>query len=114
VFKVRREQMDAYRTAARRDFEDRVVEHVGRCFPDRLATMGEGGVRELIRFGIQRAAGYGIVAERYVCKFIDLMLVFGLEFDTEQGWAMEILAVQLPQFRKMRQLFDRALAEVSE
>jgi hypothetical protein len=38
MFKVRTEQMAAYPAAALRDFEDRVVQHVERCFPDRLAT----------------------------------------------------------------------------
>ncbi len=111
MFKVRREQMDAYREAALRDFEDRVVRHVGRCLPDRLATMGEGAVREVIRLGIQRAEGYGIVAERHVCKFIDLMLVFGVSFDEDRGWAQEILAAKGDPSTRMRRLFGRALEE---
>jgi hypothetical protein len=111
VFKVRREQMEAYREAALRDFEGRVVEHVARCFPDRLATLGEDGLRRMIRAGVERAGVHGVVAARDVCKFIDLMLVFGVNFDREREWAREILDAKGDPFKKMRRLFGRALEE---
>jgi hypothetical protein len=111
VFKVRREQMEAYREAAVRDFEGRMVEHVARCFPDHFATLGEDGLRQVIRAGVQRAGAHGVVAARDVCKFIDLMLVFGEEFDRERGWAREILEAQGDPFQRMRRLFGRALEE---
>ena len=109
MFKVRREQMVAYREAALRDFEDQVVAHVGRCFPEELAALGEDGTRLVIRSGIERAGGYGIVAERDVCKFIDLMLVLGTTFDREHAWAGEILAnPNRSSRRKLDALFEIA------
>jgi len=115
VFKVRREQMDAYREAALRDFEHRVVQHVERCLPDRLATMGEDGVRRVIRSGIDRAATHRITAEQDVCRFIDMMLVFGAEFDQEQPWAREVLERErlAGPFTKILRLHDRALMELT-
>ena len=111
MFKMRREQMDAFREEALREFEDWVAGHVERCLPERWAALGEGGVREVIRLGVERAAEYGIVAERDVCKFVDLMLVFGVDFDRERGWAREILAVKGDPFARMRRLHARALQE---
>jgi len=111
MFKMRREQMDAFRRESIREFEDGVARHVERCFPDRWAALGEGGVRQVIQRGVERAAVYGIVAERDVCKFIDLMLVFGADFDQERAWARQILEVKGDPFARMRRLHARALQE---
>lgn len=112
MFKVRREQMQAYREAALRDFEDRMVAHVERCFPQRLTALGAESVREVIRLGIERAAGHGIVTERDVCKFIDLMLVLGPTFD-EEPWAREILVEpNRGSWRKLDELFELAGARL--
>jgi hypothetical protein len=94
VFKIRREQAMAFRAEALRDFEDRVLMHVRRCFPDRAASLEEDAVRNLIRRGVERAAAYRIVAERDVCMYVDLMLVFGADFDSERAWAREVLAAR--------------------
>ncbi len=67
--------------------------HLGRCFPARCREMGPAMVRELIRYGITRAARYGIEAQRDVCKYIDVMIVFGRDFDEDPAhpWAQSIL-----------------------
>lgn len=111
MFKIRREQKVAFREQALRDFEDRVVGHVERCFPERREVLGEGGVREVIRLGLERAAMHGIVAERDVCKFVDLMLVFGIDFDRRCAWAREVLGenADADPFVKMSRLFERAM-----
>lgn len=56
-------------------------------------AMGEPQLRETIQYGIQRATAYGIVGNSDVCKYIDLMVVFGRDFDTAPRfpWAAEIL-----------------------
>lgn len=96
MFKIRSEQKASFREDAVRDFEDRVVAHVRRCFPDRWTTMGDSMLRAVIRDGIGRAATHGIISERDVCKFIDLMLIFGTTFDRERAWAREILDAAAP------------------
>lgn len=48
-------------------------------------------MRASIRAGIERAAGYGLVAEREVSTFIDLLVIFGIDFDRRLPWAREIL-----------------------
>ena len=113
MFKMRREQMSGYREAALRDFEDEVVSHVRRCLPEHETHLGDGGLRTVIRLGIARAAAFGVTAARDVCKFIDLMLVFGVDFDERCAWAGEILAAPEPAdpFRRMRLLHARALGE---
>ena len=90
---IRRRQMAMFSGTALQSFEDRVSAHLDRCFPVQCKLLGEPGVRETIRYGIERASTYGIKAEREVCKYIDLMVVFGRDFDCDPGlpWASATL-----------------------
>jgi hypothetical protein len=114
MFRMRSEQKQAFRADALHDFEERVVLHVGRCFAERRAALGDDGLRALIRLGIERAGGHGIVAERDVCKFVDLMLVFGADFDRRCPWARESLdggTSPEPPSARLRRLYRRAMEE---
>jgi len=87
---IRDEQVQAFSGAAVRTFKDRVALHVRRFFPDRCQALGEPGIHEIIGRGVDAALAYGIMAERDVCKYIDLMFVAGHDFD-RLPWAIEIL-----------------------
>ena len=71
---IRKEQMGV--------LEDRMMVHLQRFFPQQSAALGESGIRETIRYGIERAESYGIVDEGDVSKYLDLMIVFNQDFDT--------------------------------
>ena len=90
---LRKEQIQAFSDAARNRYEDRVLAHVNQFFPAECERMGEPAVREEIRYGIERSKVYGIVSQRGVTKYIDLMFVYGRDFDAdpELPWAAEIL-----------------------
>src|SRR5882724_11501034 len=90
---IRKQQMVFLSQARTGNFEDRVAEHLNRCFPAECQAMGSKRVLELIRYGIERAATHGVNLERDVCKYIDLMLVFGHDFDGDPNtpWASRIL-----------------------
>lgn len=90
---IRWEQMAAFRASAIKHFEDRVVVHLYKCFPNQCRSFGEKDLREIIQHGIGRAAKYGIIAERDVCKYIDFMVVFGRDFDRDANlpWASSVL-----------------------
>jgi hypothetical protein len=111
MFRIRKEQKRAFRQAALQQFEDAAARHVERCFPNEWATFGDLAIRQWIRIGIDGAARYGIVAERDVCKFVDLMVVFGVDFDRQCEWARKILDAPTPgdPFARMRILHYRAL-----
>ena len=87
---IRQAQMRALSNNASRTFEDRMVVHLNKSFPNECRELGEPEVREWIRYGIQRASEYRITAQRDVCKYIDLMFVFGRDFDRDP-WASSIL-----------------------
>ncbi len=91
---IRKEQEEALSQALSAVFEDQMTVHIKKHFPTHYEALGEGNCRELIRYGIELAATHGFISERDVCKFIDLMICFGVQFDTDakQTWAAGILA----------------------
>jgi hypothetical protein len=84
---IRSRQMIAFSRSAMETFEDRVVIHLKKCFPRQCEADGVPKVRETVRYGIERASSYGITAHRDVCKYIDLMFIYGLDFDKDPGLA---------------------------
>lgn len=74
-------------------FENWMIEHLNKFFPEQCAKLKKRGVREEIRYGIKKAATYGIEEGPELCRFIDMMMIFGCEFDTNSKypWAAEIL-----------------------
>ena len=56
--------------------------HLRQHFPQQLSGYDPEHLAELIRRGEERAFGYGIESGPGICKFIDLMVVLGEDFDT--------------------------------
>jgi hypothetical protein len=110
---IRDPQMAALGLRHRAAFEARLREHLRRFFPERCAALGPGGLDEAVGHGVARAGAHGIVAERDVCKYVDLMFVFGRDFDlaARQPWAARILrrhAASAPSAR-VEALMDKAM-----
>lgn len=94
MFKMRREQKDAFARDAIADFEARAGAHLGKHFPVICRTVGERVVLRLVRHAIVRAPAYGIDTERGVATWAHVMLLHGRDFDVDPAceWAREILA----------------------
>jgi len=90
---VRKEQMQAFEQVALKRIEDSMVEHLRKFFPDECELLGEDGTRQTIRYGLKRAGEYGIISERDVCIYTDVMFAFGRDFDSDHQfpWAAQIL-----------------------
>jgi hypothetical protein len=90
---IRKEQMAVFGPLGQKAFEDRMLVHLKKVFPEQSETMGEPKLRDTIQYGTQRAAAYKIISERDVCKFIDLMIFYGRDFDKDPNlpWAQTIL-----------------------
>lgn len=116
MLKIRREQVDLLAESSQRVFERRMLAHVEKHFPEHYVKLGRDDCLELICFGIERAKLYDFVSERNVCKYIDLMLCFGVEFDrdSKQPWAAKILNDEswVSADVKMSALFQRGLSQL--
>jgi hypothetical protein len=90
---IRKEQMAVFGPLGQKAFEDRMLVHLKKVFPEQSESLGEPKLRDTIQYGTQRAAAYKIISERGVCKFIDLMIFYGRDFDKDPNlpWAQTIL-----------------------
>jgi hypothetical protein len=90
---IRPAQMQAFRQAAFKQFEDEVAGHRVKFNPRHCKALGEEGVRRVIRLGFARAAEHGFTNRGPLQFYIDLMFMFGSDFDTDpqMAWAAEIL-----------------------
>lgn len=115
---IRPPQMDAFTASAVSGFEDRVCVHLNKFFPEQCEALGQADTRDAIRYGIARAAAYGIESERGVCKYIDLMFAFGRDYDVDDDlpWAAGILADETITDPKERieKLYRTALRRIRE
>ena len=104
---------DALDRAAYDDFVARMRVHLRKFLPEQCDALGEIKTGQLIEFGVKRARECGFEAERDVCKYIDLMCVFGHSFDRDERlpWARQILESRVPPDpgERMRRLHDAAL-----
>ena len=93
MLNIRKEQDDELSQVMLSRFEDRMVAHLNKSFPEECEVLGEEGTHAAIRFALERAAHYGIVAERDVCMYTDVMFAFGRGFDKDRKlpWAARIL-----------------------
>ena len=91
--KIRAQQMDELKRAALRRFEDEMVQHMKEFSPRHCEVIGEPGVREVIRLGMQRAREHGLTNRGAVRFYIEMMFMFGSDFDTDPQypWAAEAL-----------------------
>ncbi len=93
---IRPEQMEAFEQAALRNFEQRAAEHLRETFPKHARFLGEGGVRDVVRHGLEKARGYGFSSERGFLLYLELMLLVGGGFDEDPQlpWAAQVLSSQ--------------------
>ena len=105
---IRPEQIAVFSEAAVQNFEDWMLAHLKRFFPEECAESGEPKIRRRIRDGTNRAATYGITSKRDVCKFIDLIMMLGPDFgsDPRFPWATEILERPVDSASKIAGLTD--------
>jgi hypothetical protein len=110
---IREPQMAALGRRHRAGFDARLRDHLRRFFPERCAALGDVGLDEAIAHGVGRAHEHGLTAERDVCKYVDLMFVFGRDFDLpeQQPWAARILRrlATSPPSARVEALMDKAM-----
>jgi hypothetical protein len=80
---IRDAAWDKLAETAHADFVVRMRVHLRKFFSEQCDTLGEVRTGQLIEFGITRAREHGFESERDVCKYIDLMCVFGHRFDRD-------------------------------
>lgn len=81
TLRIRHKQVEALALASRETFEDNVMNHLRRVWPEETAALGDGALRTRVRHGIAEGGRYEIETEFDVARLLDLMFVFDLYFD---------------------------------
>lgn len=93
---IRPEQVQALEESANGAFEDRLALHARRFFPERVAAMTDVDLHAFCGHGVAAARGYGLVTARDLCKYVNLTLALGRDFDVDPAlpWARAILTAE--------------------
>ena len=116
MLRIRREQIDTLRAVARRRFSDDAVVHLRRQFSEAFARTIDSELRDFVERGVGRARERAIHAAGDVLRYLNLMAVFGPDFDERLPWASAILedrSIEEPGVR-MQLLADEGLRRATE
>jgi hypothetical protein len=93
---IRKEQMDVLSNYMLERFVDSASVLLRAAFCDKTKDFTETELRAVIHTGIEKASKYGITIEEDVLRYLEYMLTFGTDFDTNPvtSWARNILRMQ--------------------
>jgi hypothetical protein len=107
---VRNAQLQALGQVSARAFEDEMLMHLAAFSPPLYKAVKEDRLRETIRLGVARAAKYGFTQRGPVRLYLELMLLFGSDFDTDPQypWAGQVLQDEAfgPEMRRADYLYQ--------
>lgn len=108
---IRKEQMEVLSKVEACSCEDRRLEHIRTTFPNQFANFGEQKTREMIRYGVKRAANYGFKDDPGVLNYVEVMVLFGRDFDKDKQlpWAAQILGKHKKPAVKIAALHEEAI-----
>ena len=80
---IREEQVEVFRQVALENFENDMVTHSKEFTPGLCKVLGDEQLRVVLRQAIQQAESYGFTNKGPVRLYIELMFLFGSDFDTD-------------------------------
>lgn len=98
--------MKAFEQVALRPFEDEMVLHSQAFSPRLCEVIGEDQLRVALRRSMNKAGGYGLTNRGPMRLFIEMMFLYGSDFDTDPQypWAAKILRSTEDQMQRAEQL----------
>lgn len=96
--------------------EDRALRHLRNCIPEVCAVLSESDLREIVRWGRRRSRQYGIERELDFFRYLNLMFMFGFQFDSapRYPWASRILNAKGHPGARVDLLMDHAMLFCSQ
>ena len=90
---LRQEQMVAFSQYMRNGFIKRMVRHLRQQFPQKTQSFDHNNLSTIVEQGISKAEQYKIYRECDVERYLDLMFLLTIDFDThyQTPWANPIL-----------------------
>ena len=108
---VRKEQFRVLEEYSQNGFVREMVEHLNATFPKHSAAIGDDKIKEVVNLGVARAGKYGFTQRGPVRFYIEMMCIFGSDFDTDRQlhWAETVLTNEniTDQMERADTLYDR-------
>jgi len=94
MLKLNRRQIQAMDTLAFDRFVARMVRHIQVFFPERYLHDDDRAMQAMVRGVVEKARRYGINGKDDVCRFLNLCMLLGADFDEnpQHVWVQEILS----------------------
>ena len=112
---IRNDQIAALERARLVMFEDKMIDHMRRVYPDWIGQVTPEDLRAFVRHGMERARVYGFETELEIARYLHVMHDLGRDFDEsrQHPWAAALLNdAQLTAAEKMDRLRDAAYYQV--
>lgn len=108
---IRTEQMKVYEDDALRRFEDEMVVHSKEFTPRLCKVLGDEQLRVALRQAMKRADTYGFANRGPIRLYIELMFLYGSDFDTDPQYPAlgEILNAPEEQMMRAEQIYEGIL-----
>jgi hypothetical protein len=108
---IRKEQIDVLSKVEVQTVENRTLEHIRKTYPKEFNALGDEKTREVIQYGVNRAATYRFKGNPDVLKYIEVMVLFGRDFDADSQlpWVGEILGKPKKAAAKIAVLHEEAI-----
>jgi hypothetical protein len=90
---IRQAQIDALGANRRREFVDAMCARLRLHFHEHLVATSEAVLRHEVHAAMLRAQYHGLASERDVCRFLNLAVYYGWDFDQrpEHDWMRRYL-----------------------
>lgn len=109
---IRNEQMEALSEYMVEYFVDEALLHLRTSFSEQTKDVTDADLRAMIHTGIDNAGAYDITIEEDVMRYLELMITYGADFDTnpDTAWAEEILNKEDSRGTEKIMLIDQYIA----
>jgi len=83
MLSIRKEQIQVLKQDALKKFENNLLDHIKKYFPNHWRIFGKQQLREVIVLAMERAKAYNLETEKDMYLFIGMMLYLGSFFDED-------------------------------
>ena len=107
---IRPEQLQAFEDTSSPEFERYMLAHLEDFSPLHGKSLGEAGMRNLIKVGRERAGRHGFTHRGPVKFYIETMILVGVDFDTDPQYPLPGKILRDPSIPDQTERADRAHA----
>jgi hypothetical protein len=113
MLRIRPEQMQAFEQAAMARFQSSMVAHLRQLAPKHCNAVGEAGLHQVVRTGIERVKKHGFTKRGPVRFYLDLTIMLGSDFDTDPQYPWTAALLDDPatpdEMARAERLYEKAM-----